>query len=229
MKVRYTDHIVGTDGRFGQAVFGQWRGREVARRYVRPHDPRTADQQAQRVLFSNGAHAYRLWTVAETSASQMYKTIEEAWGVVAAGRPVTGQNLFIAHFVETLATVNTTRLFAWLPIPQELPGPTAITHRDSSGDIQVTFTLTNHGADYTIVGFDIFAWIAYNPQTKGVNPQFLAHDNTHGAGNVTAAFTPPATGETSFIVIARYQYNPASPDSPLRFQYAPSAVLTQTT
>ena len=228
MKVRYTDHIVGTDGRFGKAVFGQWRGREVARRYVVPNDPRTPAQLSQRQFFGNGAQTWRLWDLAFSHRSTLVRPVKETWRFAAATVPETPQNLYMAHWIERLANVTTTRLFDWIYFNRFMPPPTSIQGTVRRPDIDFVFTIANPPSGFSTWGVSLIGHQAFDPHAATFDGDFNEASATHGEGSLNSTFQGLSAGEWSVIILCRYINNSVSEDSPLRYQYAASPVLTYT-
>lgn len=230
MRVRYTDHIVGTDGKFGQAVFGQWRGQEVARRYVVPHDPRTDAQLEQRILFSNGAHAWRSWASYVAQKNLTTNPLRDAWQFPAFGRPVTAQNLFMARWIEDLKTATSTRLFLWPYVNTDMPAPTNISHTVDGNNQGFHFNIRTWPApaDFTFAGLFALMHNGQNPKTTTWQPVFDIDYEDAYVGQVSWGISTPLRGELSVVVMVRYTSTTLPNNSPIKHQYSTSPVTTLT-
>lgn len=78
----------GASGQIGKAlVIGDWRGIKYARQYVRPANPQTVAQQANRTRFAFLREAYKLAPA----------LVRLAWDAFSVGRPFTGANKFVGE------------------------------------------------------------------------------------------------------------------------------------
>ena len=80
-------------GKFGDSmVFAKWKGINYVRRHTQATQPNTARQRSVRNRFTEGAAMYQLLTGAD----------KFAWKTRAAGKPLTGYNLFMKYACDTL-------------------------------------------------------------------------------------------------------------------------------
>ena len=88
----------GASGQLGGAlVFGSWKGVSTARQYVKPANPQTPGQVAQRDLMKS--------VVAFWRSVALMAIIRTAWNKLAAvsGRPLSGFNAFTSNLVRLAA------------------------------------------------------------------------------------------------------------------------------
>jgi len=81
-------------------VFIGWRGIQDVRRWVKPANPRTANQVAQRNRFTQAVDKYH----------ELTPTDKQAWETKASGKPYSGFNLFVSRVVKTLVAGKTWQL-----------------------------------------------------------------------------------------------------------------------
>ncbi len=84
---------LNASGKFADTlVFSQWKGINIARRYARPGGEPTSRQKYIKSLFA--------------AATDMYRTLsgedKEAWKQRAAGKPMSGYNMFIGRVMKAL-------------------------------------------------------------------------------------------------------------------------------
>jgi len=81
-------------------VFIGWRGIQDVRRWVKPANPRTDAQVAQRNRFTQAVDKYHELTPGD----------KQAWETKASGKPYSGFNLFVSRVVKTLVAGKTWQL-----------------------------------------------------------------------------------------------------------------------
>jgi len=80
-------------GKFGDSmVFAKWKGINYVRRHTKATQPNTARQRNVRSRFTEAAAMYQLLNGSDKAA----------WKTRAAGRPLTGYNLFMKYTCDTL-------------------------------------------------------------------------------------------------------------------------------
>ncbi len=92
MKVVYAPLVSDVRNRFGGQVFTSWKGIPVVRRFAKPGNPNTTDQQEVRKIFQNLTIAY----------VRMGALQRAAWTSFAAGKPFIGRNRYIGLNVPAL-------------------------------------------------------------------------------------------------------------------------------
>ena len=81
-------------------VFIGWRGIQDVRKWVKPANPRTEAQVAQRNRFTQAVDKYH----------ELTPTDKQAWETKASGKPYSGFNLFVSRVVKTLVAGKTWQL-----------------------------------------------------------------------------------------------------------------------
>jgi len=85
-KVKFRSPIQSIHGRLGNVIFYNVNGNNYARSWSMPKNPRTEAQQKNRLNF---AEAVKLW-------QGLTDTEKEKYNRMAAGKPLSGYNLFIS-------------------------------------------------------------------------------------------------------------------------------------
>ena len=92
--------ISDASGQLGrQIVFGNWKGRRYMRQYVKPTNPNTLKQQAQRALMKALVQRYK--TVITTPAEK------QIWNDLASEFQISGYNLFISEGLQSAISCPT--------------------------------------------------------------------------------------------------------------------------
>jgi len=140
----------GASGQIGKGiVMGNWRGVKYARSYVKPANPQTNAQQANRALF---AFMREMWKLAPS-------IVADAWNAFAAGRPFTGMNKWVGENVRVIGSATDLQDLIGSPgarggLP---PSAFAAVTGGGSGEINVTFTAPTPPAGWTIAKAQCFA------------------------------------------------------------------------
>ncbi len=92
MKVTYAPIVSSASGRFGGTVATTWKGIGLFRRFAKPSNPNTADQQEVRTIFKTLTKAY----ITQTTE------LRAAWETYAAGKAFIGRNRWIGLNVPLL-------------------------------------------------------------------------------------------------------------------------------
>ena len=88
---------LGASGQLGKTLVGtSWKGLKVMREYVKPANPRTADQVTQRNLFTDSVAAWRNYIDAAI--------IRAAWdrSALVSGKPQSGFNAGMSSLIQIL-------------------------------------------------------------------------------------------------------------------------------
>jgi len=147
----------GAKGQIGNAaVFANWRGIDYARQYVKPANPRTAAQQANRALFA--------------FLREMYKrapaVVRAPWDAFALGRPFTGVNKYVGENVRILGPeasmlnmIHSPGAAGGLPLVGMAAAAGA-----APGEVDVTVQVNDElPADWTLTGVAATAVVEQDP------------------------------------------------------------------
>ena len=119
-------------GKFGDSmVFAKWKGINYVRRHTKATQPNTARQKSVRSRFTEAAAMYQLLNGADKAA----------WKTRAAGRPLTGYNLFMKYTCDTLKHMPMYNLISKV----EVENITADT-------VQISFDVSKDGPVYLQYG-----------------------------------------------------------------------------
>ena len=117
----------------GAAVFAKWRGIDYARQYVKPANPQTTAQQANRTRF---AFLREMWKLAPS-------ILIAPWNAFAQGKPFTGMNKFVGENNRVLNGETDLQNLIGSPGAKGGLPPTAFAAAtgSGSGEVDVTFTV----------------------------------------------------------------------------------------
>lgn len=90
MKITLAPIATRASGRFGGLVASNWRGVDLVRRFTRPSNPNTIDQQEIRRIFINSNIAFATMTT----------NIKASWTNYAKGKKFINRNAFIGQVVK---------------------------------------------------------------------------------------------------------------------------------
>lgn len=182
MKVTYGAIVQSASGRFGGTVHSNWKGVQVVRRFAKPSNPNSVDQQDVRSAFRALTTVYLL----------MPSTTKAAWTSWAVGKPLIARNKLIGDNVPLIA--GDADFLSFLPTPGDastLP-PAAFASTGGAGQITTTFT-----APSIPTGWAINAAVAcvISSQADPQNPANDAADLTMYEGtDGTAPYAPTVSG-----------------------------------
>lgn len=117
MKVTYGAIVQGASGRFGGTVHSNWKGVQVVRRFAKPSNPDSQDQQVVRTIFRN---LTRLYAVAPTYT-------KGSWASWVVGKPMIARNKLIGVNVPLLQPVTDWSGFQPTPGDSSALPPTGFT------------------------------------------------------------------------------------------------------
>ena len=119
-------------GKFGDSmVFAKWKGINYVRRHTHANQPNTARQRSVRNRFTEGAAMYQLLTGDD----------KFAWKTRAAGRPLTGYNLFMKYTCDTLKHMPEFNLISKIEV-----------ENISADSVQISFEVEKDGPVYLHYG-----------------------------------------------------------------------------
>lgn len=116
----------------GSMVLAKWRGIDYARQYVKPANPQTEAQQANRKRFALLREMHKLAP----------GTLRDPWDAFAKGRPFTGVNKFVGENVRVLKGETDMALFIASPGAAGGVPPQAVAGADGANPGEVTVTIT---------------------------------------------------------------------------------------
>lgn len=175
----------GADGQIGKAmVTAKWRGISYARQYVKPANPQTTAQQANRALF---AFLREMWKMSPS-------IVREPWTSFAQGRPFTNFNKYVGENVRVIGSDTDLQAMLFSPGAKGGLPPTGFsaTTGSGSGEIDVDFTVPT-GPD---------GWTLYASQFAAVVDQdghgifdniYVADEETSAPWDGTLTGLPVAT------------------------------------
>lgn len=140
MKVTYGAIVQRASGRFGGTVHSNWKGVDVVRRFAKPTNPNSTDQQIVRNTFRQLTALYGL----------MPTYTKESWTSFANGKPFIARNKVIALNVPALQ--GQSDYASLIPTPGDsstLP-PTAFTRTGGSGQITTSITIPTLPSGWTV-------------------------------------------------------------------------------
>ena len=119
-------------GKFGDSmVFAKWKGINYVRRHTHATQPNTARQRSVRNRFTEAAAMYQLLSGPDKAA----------WKLRAAGRPLTGYNLFMKYSCDTLKQMPEFNLISKVEI-----------ENISEDTVEVSFEVAKDGPVYLHYG-----------------------------------------------------------------------------
>lgn len=143
MKVTYGAIVQRASGRFGGTVHSNWKGIDVVRRFAKPSNPNSADQQLVRKLFQNLTTLY----------GQLPTNTKAAWTTWATGKPFIARNGIIQKNPgDTGLGALDTQDMTIVPGDSSTLPPTAIATVPAAGQITATLTLPTAPSGWTISG-----------------------------------------------------------------------------
>jgi len=98
-KIRFKSYIKSAHGRMGNIIYYNVKGHQYARSYSIPRNPRTEAQQKNRESF---AEAVKIWQSLTEKEKSRYNHM-------AAGKPLSGYNLFISMQMKGLISEEASR------------------------------------------------------------------------------------------------------------------------
>jgi len=82
---------IDASGKFADTlVFSKWKGINYARRWLKPHNPRTDAQRAQRHELATAVFAWQ----------QLDTATQESWNVAAKGLAMSGFNYYVQQYIK---------------------------------------------------------------------------------------------------------------------------------
>lgn len=191
MKITLAPLVVDARGRFGGIVFSNWKGIAVAREFVPPAQPRTANQLDIRNLFRNANSLWRRASSVQLAAGGMVESYSRA----AYGQALVNRNVMIGLFADMLRSkANLADFAATFPNPRA-PKPSGVTATNTGGTVRVAVTSLAAPSGLTLVGVGAYLVPEFNPEDANPNDaEKLRGDqtaqSTAGAGNVDFTNTP---------------------------------------
>ncbi len=124
---------MGATGQIGNSmVLAKWRGISYARQYVKPANPQTVAQQANRTRFALLREMHKLAP----------GPLRDPWDAFAKGRPFTGVNKFVGENNRLLAGELDMALFLASPGAAGGVPPEAVAAADTATPGQIAVTIT---------------------------------------------------------------------------------------
>lgn len=130
MKVTYGAIVQSASGRFGGTVHSNWKGVQVVRRFAKPSNPNSGDQQDVR-------NAFRLLTLIYLL---MPAAVKASWDTWVVGKPLIARNKLIGDNVPLIFGDSDCALMLPTPGDSSTLPPTAFTPTGGSGQITTTIT-----------------------------------------------------------------------------------------
>lgn len=157
----------GASGAIAQTqVYSTWRGIPYARRYVKPANPKTVDQEKTRNAFK--------W--ANASWLFLPAIAKEPWMAYARGRPFTDRNGWVSRCVAMLRDETTLALLEGSPgVAGGLPA-TAIAFTPGATKITVAATTPDVPSGWALTSLQAVCFEDQNPETQFVGKVFAAED-----------------------------------------------------
>ena len=155
-------------GQIGEAlVFGNWRGIGYARRYVKPSNPRSVEQQKTRNVF----------TYLEDSWKNAPATLRAPWELYAKGRPFVGRNAWVGQNIRAIRGASDLSAIVISPSANGGVRPESITVSAGAGSITVDVTLPPMPTGWTLDNAHAVALEDQDPQQTFAGDVFAGSDN----------------------------------------------------
>ena len=112
-------------------VFSYWRGQKYVRQWVKPSNPNTASQQAQRTRMKEAMEAW----VKDVGATQ-----QQGWRDYQAGQSISGPNQFVKQHIAADKAADT------------IDPPTSVVVTPGADQLTVTWTTTDSHQGEVLIG-----------------------------------------------------------------------------
>lgn len=170
----------------GSMVLAKWRGIDYARQYVKPANPRTEAQQANRARFALLREMHKLAP----------GPLRDPWDAFAKGRPFTGVNKFVGENNRVLNGEADMTLFIASPGAAGGVPPQAVSGAAGSGagEVDVTVTVTDQlPTGWTVFAVAASAFVQQDPTGYFTGP--LVAGTVAAPGDTVTLSGLPETGD----------------------------------
>lgn len=183
MKVTYGAIVQRASGRFGGTVHSNWKGVDVVRRFAKPSNPNTANQQYVRQAFRG---LTRMYSVLSTN-------VLASWTGYAVGKQLIARNKFIGVNVPLIAAATTIADLQPTPGDAGTIPPVSFSANGGVGQITTTITAPTAPSGWTLAGATACCvGVDWNPQaaTPPTYEELRFYENE----DLTAPYTPTISG-----------------------------------
>ena len=183
MKVTYGAIVQRASGRFGGTVHSNWKGVDVVRRFAKPSNPNTANQQHVRQAFRG---LTRMYSVLSTN-------VLASWTSYAVGKQLIARNKFIGVNVPLISAATDIADLPPTPGDAGTIPPVSFSANGGVGQITTTITAPTPPSGWTLLGATACCVAAeWNPQSA--TPPTYEELRFYEAEDLVAPYAPTISG-----------------------------------